>query len=609
MEENYEDCEGICRLKRFLFGKLKRKINVILWLLLLFTLSFILVNYNLSRQIQGDQNYLREIKAPLDLMVQQVIGYDAELTSAAYESLLHVEEGNFDRFNYHKKIYDEIGFKLDNILKIDAPSLINKSGRTPEEMQKVLYYLSELDRINLLLVDLEVRAFSALEKKDTLAARNLIVANQYELYKEQLAFYYDKWAAEEARISERYRKEIILNSNRISLYNWALALLLILFVFFLPFFADSQIVRPIKKLTEATKEIEKGNFDANVNLKTGDEIEELADVFNRTAKILKNTDDERKQIDRAKTEFMSITSHELRSPMTPMKAQLQMVLGNYFGKLNKQQRESLEIVLRNTERLDKIIVDFLEISRIEAARLKFNFIKVNLSPYVKRLKEEMDAFLAEKSIEIELKVGKLPVFEVDPDRVMQVLRNLINNAKKFSKDNSKIIIEVEYKGKMIEFSVKDSGVGIRKDSQAWIFEPFYQVDNMYQHQSGGTGLGLAICKGIVESQNGRIWFKSQEGIGTTFYFTVPLIPVREIKPIRVLFSSNKDIEKKIKNIFIEILGPLGENEFEEFKIMGLVEEDLIAYVETLKANGIIQHTEEFKNKIKLIFGDKKEAKR
>jgi signal transduction histidine kinase len=115
--------------------------------------------------------------------------------------------------------------------------------------------------------------------------------------------------------------------------------------------------------------VEKGNYDVKVNIKTNDEIEELGHAFNTTTAALAKLDEERIEIDNAKTEFLSITSHELRSPMTPMKAQPQMLENEYFGKLTKEQKDSLAIVIRNADRLDKIISDFLEISRIESTFL------------------------------------------------------------------------------------------------------------------------------------------------------------------------------------------------------------------------------------------------
>jgi len=370
----------------------------------------------------------------------------------------------------------------------------------------------------------------------------------------------------------------------------------ILAVIILIFFFSRYITGNLNKITYATKEIEKGNYKTQITIKSKDEFEDLANVLNKTTLALGKLDENRKQIDKAKTEFLSITSHELRSPMTPMKAQLQMLLQDYFGKLNEKQKESVNLVLRNTERLDKIILDFLEISRIEAARLKFNFVKTDITPHIKSVIDEMKSILPEKHLEVKLDIKKLPNFEVDPDRIMQVLRNIINNALKFSNDHGKILVNVEPQGNYILFSIKDSGIGISKELQSRIFEPFFQAEQTIYRKYGGTGLGLAISKGIVESQHGRIWFESKKDIGTTFYFTIPLEPVREIEPIRLLFSSKEETDAKIKLLFLHYLGPLGEKEFGDMVKKGLTKEALDKYLDNLLKMGILEErkAKEFK---------------
>ena len=375
------------------------------------------------------------------------------------------------------------------------------------------------------------------------------------------------------------------------------------------FFVSRSISKPIKKLYNATRQVEKGNYNIKIDINTKDEIAELAQAFNRTTATLGKMEEERREIDSAKTEFLSITSHELRSPMTPMKAQLQMLEEGYFGKLSKKQKESLEIVVRNADRLDNIIVDFLEISRIEAARLKFNFRETNIEETVRDTVKLMEAFAKEKNIELVLKIKNLPIIEADPDRITQVLRNLINNAIKFSKETSKIEISSETKNDHILFSVKDYGVGLTPENQIRIFEPFYQVESAARRRHGGTGLGLAICRGIVESQKGKIWVESKEGYGSKFSFTLPLEPIRKIEPIKVLFSQKSSIDRKIREEFKTMLGPLGLGEFEELKSKNaLGKDDIIDYIDSLiqlhifdTKNGIV-----FKNKIGQIFGDKKE---
>lgn len=373
-----------------------------------------------------------------------------------------------------------------------------------------------------------------------------------------------------------------------------------------------KISKPIRQLHHATEDVERGNFKTRVDIRTGDELEQLGKAFNKTAAALALMDEEHSELEKAKTEFLSITSHELRSPMTPMKAQLQMLLKGYFGKLNKRQRRAADIVLKNATRLDQILQDFLEISRIEAARLKFNFVRTSLEPHIRGLVQAMGGFMPEKRIKLRIRTARLPVIEVDPDRTMQVLRNLINNAIKFSPPKSEVVVGASLRDKEILISVKDQGIGISPEDQRRLFEPFFQAEHTMYRKYGGTGLGLAICKGIVESQEGKIWVESEAGKGSIFYFTVPLEPVRRMKPIRLLFSSTQRIEQKVRGVLVSCLGPLGQAEFDVLKEKGSLEYGpLKEYIRLLRRSGVIDDdaAERMADEMASAFGIVKQKKR
>lgn len=390
----------------------------------------------------------------------------------------------------------------------------------------------------------------------------------------------------------------------------AAALLIIILIatntMFIGFLISRSFSKPIRDLYHATQELEKGNFKVRTHIKTSDELSQLSEAFNRSAFALGKMEEERLNLDRSKSEFLSITSHELRTPITPLKAQLQMLQQGYFGKLTDEQKQSVEVILRNTERLNKIIEDFLEISRIEAARLKFVFRKTDISEIIRETVEFMNGFAKEKDITLVIKSGKLPIIEIDSDRISQVLRNLVHNAIKFSPKDSSIEIDAQMQNHHIRFSVKDKGVGLNADDQIRVFEPFYQVEGSLSRNYGGTGLGLTICRGIIEAQKGKIWVESRPGLGSTFYFTVPLTPVFEIEPIKVLFSQKGEIEKKIRTELMNTLGPMGEAEFKELKNKhSLNKEDLVGYIFVLEKQRILRHShaEELKRNIANIFGE------
>ncbi|MCK5023789.1 MAG: HAMP domain-containing histidine kinase, partial [Candidatus Aenigmarchaeota archaeon] len=372
------------------------------------------------------------------------------------------------------------------------------------------------------------------------------------------------------------------------------------------YFISKSISKPIEELHEAAQELQKGNFSIRSNIKTDDEIAQLGQALNDSTIALEKMDDERKQLDKAKSEFLSITSHELRTPITPLKIQLQMLHQEYFGSLNDKQKESLEIVLRCTERLNKLIEDFLEISRIEVARLKFNFKKIDLDKTIRSMVALMQGIANTKNIDLIVETNDLPSITADSDRISQILRNLIHNAIKFSPNNSTVTISTQAQPRHILFSVADQGIGMSPEDKIRVFEPFFQIEKVINLEYGGTGLGLAICRGIVESQKGKIWVESEQGKGCTFYFTLPYEPIQDIKPIKVLFSPKTEIEHRIKDAFSETLGPMGLVEYKSLQNKNAIgQQDIFDYIDSLHETRIIdrKNATNFKTHIQYIFAE------
>jgi signal transduction histidine kinase len=594
-------------LKSFFSKKISRRLIISF---LAFALLIVIVSY---AAILG----LNEIAKPISSNIPKVIitlSKSSSLDSEAqfiryYDEVLTQSARNyaFTSDAKWKDRYNAAAPELDKLIK-DA---IDKGD---EEDKK---YFSSIEQANLDLVKLELKSIELVDKGQQKEAINILESKEYwdlkAVYENGLRQYINKRGSAYNEVLSASTADLdsalMQTEQKISYYGklfLVFSLCVLALTIILSFIFSQKLSGPINELLIATKEVEKGNFSARTNIKSGNELEKLGDSLNKTIETLERTHEERKQIDDAKTQFLSITSHELRSPMTPMRAQLQMLEEGYFGQLNNKQKDAIDIILRNTERLDNIIQEFLEISRIETARLKFNFTKTNLRPYIKNLVEEMKGFAPEKNIEIVTRIKPLPTIEVDPDRAMQVLRNLLNNAKKFSPEKSKIYLTVEPTNKVIIFSVKNEGVGIKPEAKRKIFEPFFQAEQTIYRAHRGTGLGLAICKGLVEAQNGKIWFESQPGKGTTFYFTIPLKPEKEMKPIRLLFSEQAITEKKVEELFKKTLGPMGASEFEEFKNKNqLTEENLIDYANELKKKGVIraEYCKQFKQEALNILRD------
>jgi len=227
--------------------------------------------------------------------------------------------------------------------------------------------------------------------------------------------------------------------------------------------------------------------------------------------------------DRIKTQFLSITSHELRTPITPIQGQLELLLQGIFGSLNEKQKQSIEMILRNTKRLDLLIGDILDVSKLKSGNMKFIMEKADLNLVVKQAVEMMAIKAKEKNIKLMSKSdSKLKPFIFDANRMTQVITNLIGNAIKFTPSKGLITIEVNQENEYAMVTVADTGIGIKKSDWEKIFLPFMQADSTVSRKFGGSGLGLAISLGIARAHGGDISLKSQVGKGTTFIVKIPL---------------------------------------------------------------------------------------
>ncbi len=233
-----------------------------------------------------------------------------------------------------------------------------------------------------------------------------------------------------------------------------------------------------------------------------------------------------KELDRKKTEFLSIASHQLRTPLGSMRWNIEMLLEEEFGKLNQSVREIVKQIYESNLRMIALVNDFLSVSRIEQNRV---FDEPQLTDIVKLIRSvaaEIQIEAQKKSIIGELHFGKKPIPKIfiDPKRLQQVMHNLFSNAIKYNKPKGRVIVEVKKFDSIIQISVTDTGIGIPKKEQNKIFSKYFRADNAVRTENDGTGLGLFIVKSYVEAWGGKIWFKSKANKGTRFTFTLPLKP-------------------------------------------------------------------------------------
>ncbi len=275
------------------------------------------------------------------------------------------------------------------------------------------------------------------------------------------------------------------------------------------------ITGPIALLKNKTHEIAAGNFDVNVEVRSPPEIGELAEALQSMGQKLR-------EIDRMKADFFAAMSHELRTPLTSIKEGTGLLLEGVGGPTTEKQRKLLAILAEESNRLILLVNSLLDLSKMEAGMMSYEFTTAQIEPLLKRALAEMAPLVEAKQIKLESVVdAPLPAVRIDPERILQVLRNLLGNAIKFTPKGGSLRLSAKPAGGKLEIAVEDSGPGIPEESLISIFEKFNQGSKLDDHGRSGTGLGLAIAKNIISSHGGKIWAESHLGHGSTFVFVLP----------------------------------------------------------------------------------------
>jgi signal transduction histidine kinase len=330
------------------------------------------------------------------------------------------------------------------------------------------------------------------------------------------------------------------------------------------------IVTPIGQLVSATQMIARGDLSHPVAISTNDEIGDLARSFNQMVKqledsrkeledysrtlerkveerttelernvkelseariatlnILEDINEAKKELEKAnrelmemdemKSKFLGTASHELKTPLTAIKANVDFILSGREGPIPRNLRQYLLTIQRNTNRIQEIMEKMLDMARIKAGKIDLLVERVNLLSAVKEYVKEIKP--VEKRIDIKIKIPRDLHVKADKNRLHDIYINLLSNAFKFTPPGGEVRIGARRDNDVVLAEVSDTGVGIPEDQCEKVFDEFYQVD---RRRYGGTGLGLTIVRGIVEEHGGKIWVDSEAGKGSSFYFTVPL---------------------------------------------------------------------------------------
>lgn len=278
--------------------------------------------------------------------------------------------------------------------------------------------------------------------------------------------------------------------------------------------AVRSVVKPIKRLSKASKEVAKGNFDIEVKIKSKDELGQLTADFNLMTKELKNIDVLRK-------DFVSNVSHEFKTPITSIKGYAKLISE---GRLPEPQlKEYSEIIVNESERLSKLSSNLLKLSELDSKMIREQATSFSLDEQIRKTVLFLEVQWTKKDIEFDINLEEITI-RGDEALLQEVWLNLIQNAIKFSYPSGKITLDLLQDNNKAIFKVTDQGIGIAGSEKSRIFERFYKGDKSRSKE--GNGLGLVIVKRIVELSNGRIYFESETGKGSTFTVELPLSEVQ-----------------------------------------------------------------------------------
>jgi signal transduction histidine kinase len=230
------------------------------------------------------------------------------------------------------------------------------------------------------------------------------------------------------------------------------------------------------------------------------------------------------EINKIKSEFISIVSHQLRTPISNLNWVLELLMSGSLGKIEAKQIEYFKILKENIDRMAELVRDLLIVSRIEAETLFLKEKRFSLSDVIKELIVAFEPVAKASNVTISFENQKdLPQIMADPFQTRQVIENLLDNAIRYIKEKGKVKLKLKLEHDNFYFEINDTGVGIPQKDKKHIFQKFFRADNAMKYQTQGSGLGLYIAKSIIKKSKGKIGFKSQEGQGSTFWFTLPIL--------------------------------------------------------------------------------------
>lgn len=331
-------------------------------------------------------------------------------------------------------------------------------------------------------------------------------------------------------VSFREIKKRILNSAA----QMGQITLILLIVVMLVTFSIIQLVilKPLRIITDAFDQLKEKNYIIRLKGAHIAEMEKVYDSFNEMVQRVREADEQMaeemkrtKEIDRMKSEFISVAAHQLRTPLSAIKWTLKMLIDGDIGALNPEQKTYLTQGYISNERIIKLVNDLLNVARIEEGRFGYIFSHIHIEDLIDGIVFDLEHTIKEKKIKFQFNRtdnASRPLVYLDPSKIRLVVQNLLDNAVKYTPEGGEVTINVKYSKIYLEIEVVDTGIGIPEDQKKKLFSKFFRASNAVKKQTEGTGLGMFIVKNIVEKHGGRIELESQENKGTRVKISIPL---------------------------------------------------------------------------------------
>lgn len=469
--------------------------------------ELLLVTDNVVRELEPlGRDYRRHVEIASELReLVKTIGSDTLLISIGEEDGVR-DSVHENRLRFEAGLRKLLQIPLDDLdlsgLGIEPENI----EIIPRENSEALRQLDPLwESIQLRLLIIETKPLISREFGDALENLN----NERLTFFSRLDKFLDSWNTQ--ILDKNSEKRQIIRA--ITIFDVAI------FAFVIYMIRRSLI--PLGTISKALSKVKEGIYGEKINYTSKDEIGDLVDKFNIMSTAILEKENEARKIDQSKDEFLTMITHELKTPLVPIQGYSDILLSGHLGSLTKEQRERLEVIKSSSRSLLQLITDLLDVQKLELGQLRMKKENTSIGSTIKKAIEVMMPEANANHVELTHNAKDVVVFH-DQERIVQVLTNLIKNSlKAVSPKTGKIQVFMYNSPQEIRIAVKDNGIGIPPGYLEKIFRKFYQIDSSLTREKGGSGLGLAICKGIVEEHGGKVFAENNSNGGATFSFVIP----------------------------------------------------------------------------------------